>query len=64
MIHVKPVKQCSRCDESPAKRGQRYCRSCHADYMRVWRARQPPSPRAVKRAEGIAAIRALIQSAA
>ncbi len=29
---------CSRC-ENEAKPGQRYCRTCHAAYMRTWRPR-------------------------
>lgn len=28
---------CAKCGERPRKRGQRWCRVCHAEYMREWR---------------------------
>ncbi len=34
-----PVRRCARCTE-PLDSKQRYCRSCHAAYMRNWRAKQ------------------------
>jgi hypothetical protein len=32
------VKSCSRCGKARDREGQRYCRACHADYVREWRA--------------------------
>jgi hypothetical protein len=30
---------CIRCHKEPRKTGQRYCKGCHALYMREWRSR-------------------------
>ncbi|MFZ1794228.1 MAG: hypothetical protein WAU96_12455 [Anaerolineae bacterium] len=30
---------CSKCGERPHKPGQRYCKACHAEYMRNHRAK-------------------------
>lgn len=30
---------CIRCHKEPRKPGQRYCKGCHALYMREWRSR-------------------------
>jgi hypothetical protein len=33
-----PPRLCSKCSARPAKPGQSYCRECHRDYMKAWRA--------------------------
>ena len=30
---------CSNCGVRPAQPGQRYCKECHAEYMREWRSK-------------------------
>ena len=30
------MKKCSKCKKSPPRKGQRYCASCHAEYMKEW----------------------------
>ena len=41
---------CSSCKIRPhARAGQRYCRECHAAYMREWRKTHPPSPKQIER---------------
>jgi len=39
-LHVQRPKTCSRCDKPRNRRGQRYCRACHAAYQRKHRAAQ------------------------
>lgn len=34
------VKHCSKCGKLHRRIEQRYCRPCHADYMRQWRRKQ------------------------
>ena len=31
---------CARCGARPRKPGQGYCKECHAEYMREWRAKR------------------------
>lgn len=33
------MEQCTRCKERPRRRGQRWCKECHAAYMRANRPR-------------------------
>lgn len=33
-------KKCSKCQSEPAKPNQRYCKECHAEYMREWRLKE------------------------
>jgi hypothetical protein len=37
---LSPARPCSKCGAPRRKPGQRYCRACHAAYMRDWRARE------------------------
>ncbi len=32
--------KCSKCQSNPAKPNQRYCKECHAEYMREWRLKE------------------------
>lgn len=46
MLHVKHLRKtsqapCARCGGERQAEVDRYCKRCRADYMRVWRARQP-----------------------
>ena len=41
---VEPL--CSRCGKPRDKAGQRYCKSCHAAYMRTWRKNCPRQSKA------------------
>lgn len=43
MFHMKP---CSKCKTRPRKNGgkDRYCKECHAAYMREWRKTHPMTP--------------------
>ena len=36
-------KQCSKCNNAPHRKGQRYCLKCSADYTRRWRKDNPLS---------------------
>lgn len=27
---------CAKCNANPRKKGQRWCKRCHAEYMRAW----------------------------
>lgn len=38
---IAPLMVCSRCRGANDRPGQRYCRSCHAAYMRVWNRTHP-----------------------
>lgn len=41
-LGVRPVTlDCSRCGQPHTRTGQRYCRDCHAAYMREWRKTHP-----------------------
>lgn len=40
---------CSKCGTTHRRVGQKYCRDCHAGYMRDWRKTHPLSPEARKR---------------
>lgn len=35
---MEQLRKCSRCKEREAKPKQRYCKECHAEYMRGWRS--------------------------
>jgi len=35
---------CSRCHKPHERRGQQYCKPCHAAYMREWRKTHPLTP--------------------
>lgn len=37
---MKLAQTCSKCGGDRDRPGQGYCRSCHAEYMKEWRARQ------------------------
>lgn len=39
---------CSKCQQPHERSGQRYCKACHAIYMRSYRISHPPSPEAKK----------------
>ncbi len=40
------TKVCSMCRGPRDRPGQTYCRNCHADYMRQWRAERVVTPAA------------------
>ena len=41
---LKSLGFCSKCGGVMAQMGQRYCKACHAAYMREWRFSQRPTP--------------------
>lgn len=41
--------RCSGCDKPNDREGQRYCRRCHAAYMRDWRRQRTAELAALRR---------------
>lgn len=33
-------KVCAKCGKNPSRKNGRYCKRCHADYMKEWRSRR------------------------
>lgn len=40
---------CSKCGGEHTRKGQRYCKACHAENMREWRKSRPTSEEACAR---------------
>jgi hypothetical protein len=54
---------CCKCKSLNAVDGQRWCRQCRADYMRIWRPKNADSLRRLAFAQGVSALRtALVRS--
>lgn len=49
VVPKRKARQCSLCHGPHNRPGQRYCRRCHAEYMRAWRAAQPKPTRPPRR---------------
>jgi hypothetical protein len=48
-----PYKLCSKCRQPNDRAPQRYCKKCHAEYMRAWRPKHSKLPPEAKKKANI-----------